>query len=66
MLLYGVVTYSTPSIMSGVLSKKPGAVLYSSSGVSQCFHCQATCSRCTFPALMSVSAEYFVPPGSPP
>ena len=42
MLLYGVVTYSTPSIISGVASKKPGTVLYSSSGVSQCFHCHAT------------------------
>ena len=61
MLLYGVVTYSTPSIISGVLSKNPGIVSYSSSGVSQCFHCQATCSRWTFVALMSVSGEYFVP-----
>src|SRR5436190_103059 len=56
-LLYGVVTYSTPSIMSGVLSKKPGA-----GGVSQCFHSQATCSRCTFCGPISVSGEYFVPP----
>ncbi len=28
MLLYGVVTYRTPSIIRGVLSKKPGAVPY--------------------------------------
>ena len=66
MLLYGVVTYSTPSIIRGVLSKNPGVVPNSASGVSQCFHCQATASRCTLPALMSVSDENFVPAGSPP
>ena len=66
MLLYGVVTYSTPSIISGVASKKPGVVPNSSSGVSQCFHSQATCSRWTFWGVISVSVEYFDPPGSPP
>src|SRR5579871_66547 len=66
MLLYGVVTYSTPSIINGVASKKPGVVPYSLSGVSQCCHCQATCNRCTFCGLMPVSAEYRVFPWSPP
>src|SRR6266849_10901627 len=66
MLLYGVVTYSTPSIMRGVPSKKPGVVPYSSSRVSQCFHCQATSSRAMFWAEMSASGEYLVPPASPP
>src|SRR4029453_19184457 len=45
LLLYGVVTYNTPSIMRGVASKKPGVVPNSAIGVSQCFHCQATCRR---------------------
>src|SRR5438093_10491245 len=51
MLLYGVVTYSTPSLISGVASQKPGTVPYSDNGVSQCFHCQANCSCCTLSAL---------------
>src|SRR5437899_1781427 len=66
MLLYGVVTYSTPSIIRGVLSKKPGIVPYSGRGVSQCFHCQAICSPCTLAFVMSVSGENFVPAWSPP
>lgn len=66
MLLYGVVTYSTPSIIRGVFSKKPGAVPYSGSGASQCFHCHAICSRWIFPLLTSVSGEYLLLPGSPP
>ena len=36
-----------PSIISGVASNWPGVVPCSSSGVSQCFHCQAGCSRGT-------------------
>jgi hypothetical protein len=44
-LLYGVVTYKTPSIISGVASKKPGIVPNSSIGVSQCFQSQTFCSR---------------------
>ena len=62
MLLYGVVAYSTPSIISGVVSLNPGTVSYCFSGVSQCFHCQAMRSRCTFSGPMSVNGEYFVPP----
>jgi len=56
-LLYGVVTYSVPSIISGVASNCPGTVSYSFSGVSQCFHCHAGCSCFTLPALMSVNVE---------
>src|SRR5437660_153174 len=50
--------------MSGVLSKNPGDVLYCSSGVSQCLHCQATPNRPTLAWSMSVNAENLAPAGA--
>jgi hypothetical protein len=47
-LLYGVVTYSVPSIISGVASNCPGTVSYSFSGVSSASTATpvAAASRC--------------------
>ena len=46
---------STPSIISGVLSKNPGEVLYCSSGVSQWDHCHAMRRRVTLAASTSAN-----------
>jgi hypothetical protein len=55
--LYGVLRYSTLSIISGVFSKVPGRVPNSGSASSFGFHSQAIWRRPTFARSMSVSGE---------
>jgi len=64
--LYGVLRYSTLSIMSGVTSNAPGRVPNSGSAFSRVVHSHAGASCATLSRVMSASAEYFVPPASPP
>ena len=60
--LYGVLKYSTLSIINGVAWKLPGRVPNWLSAFSRGDHSQATPSCDTVDALMSVSGENFIPP----
>jgi uncharacterized protein YegJ (DUF2314 family) len=56
--LYGVLMYSTLSIISGVFSNDPGCVRNSGRGFSAGFQVQATSSVETFWRLMSAARDH--------
>src|SRR3954471_2702870 len=60
--LYGVVKYSTLSIINGVAWKLPGRVPNRASAFSRGDHSHAIARRDTVVAFTSVSVEYFIPP----